>query len=74
MENSNKSFEELLTSLEQIVRKLEDKNINLEEAVKSYTEGLELSKQCYSILGSNEKLVVQKMTESGLVDFDKDKE
>ncbi len=65
----NKTFEEYLTELETIVRKLEDKNIPLEEAVKSYTTGLELSKKCYDILNTNEQLVVQKMTESGLVDF-----
>lgn len=72
MEQSDKSFEELMQELEQTVRKLEDKNITLEDAVKNYTLGLELSKKCYNILGSNEKLVVSKMTESGLVDFDKE--
>lgn len=72
MESNEKSFEQLLFDLEQTVRKLEDKNITLEEAVKCYTLGLELSKTCYNILGSNEKLVVEKMTESGLVDFDKE--
>lgn len=68
---SNKSFEENLKELEIIVRKLEDKNTSLEEAVKNYTEGLELSKKCFEILNTNEQLVVKKMTESGLVDFDK---
>ncbi len=68
----NKTFEENLKELEAIVRKLEDKNITLEEAVKSYTDGLELSKKCYDILNTNEQLVVQKMTESGLVDFQSD--
>lgn len=70
----NKSFEENLKKLEEIVRSLEDKNITLEEAVKNYTTGLEISKSCYDILNTNEKLVVQKMTESGLVDFISDKE
>ena len=70
----NKSFEENLKKLEEIVRSLEDKNITLEEAVKNYTTGLEISKNCYDILNTNEKLVVQKMTESGLVDFISDKE
>lgn len=68
----NKSFEENLLALETIVRELEDKNISLEDAVKKYTIGLELSKQCYDVLNSNEQLVVKKMTESGLVDLDKD--
>lgn len=65
----NKSFEEYLNELEAILRTLEDKNISLEDAVKGYTTGLELSKKCYEILNTNEKLVVEKMTEAGLVDF-----
>ena len=68
----NRTFEENLMELEKIVRSLEDKNISLEDAVKNYTLGLELSKKCYDILNSNEQLVVKKMTESGLVDFNKE--
>lgn len=68
----DKSFEEYLNELEVILRGLEDKNISLEDAVKGYTTGLELSKKCYEILSTNEQLVVQKMTEAGLVDFKKD--
>ncbi len=68
----NKSFEENLMELEKILQALEDKNITLEDAVKGYTTGLELSKKCYDILNTNEELVVQKMTESGLVDFKKE--
>ncbi|MDE6656243.1 MAG: exodeoxyribonuclease VII small subunit [Anaeroplasmataceae bacterium] len=69
-----KTFEENLKKLEEIVRNLENKDITLEDAVKNYTTGLELSKVCYDILNTNEQLVVQKMTESGLVDFNSDKE
>lgn len=69
-----KTFEENLKKLEEIVRNLENKEITLEDAVKNYTTGLELSKVCYDILNTNEQLVVQKMTESGLVDFTSDKE
>ncbi len=72
MEKENKSFEELLTELENTVKNLENKEISLDEAVKDYTKGLELSKKCYDILGSNEKLVVKKMTERGLEDFVKE--
>lgn len=68
----DKSFEEYLNELEVILRSLEDKNISLEDAVKGYTTGLELSKKCYEILNTNEQLVVQKMTEAGLVDFKKE--
>lgn len=68
----NKSFEENLLELEAILRKLEDKNISLEDAVAGYTKGLELSKKCYEILNSSEVLVVKKMTDAGLVDFKKE--
>lgn len=74
MEKNNKSFEELMNELEDTVKKLENKDISLDEAVKNYTLGLELSKKCYEILGSNEKLVVKKMTESGLEDFVKEED
>ncbi len=69
MENKELSFEENLTKLEEIVRKLENKNIALEDAVKCYTEGIELSKKCYDILNKNEELVTLKMTENGIVNF-----
>ena len=46
MEN-NKTFEEYLQSLDKILRSLEDKQISLEDAVKGYTMGLEISKKCY---------------------------
>ncbi len=68
----NKSFEENLLELEAILRKLEDKNISLEDAVSGYTKGLELSKKCYEILNNSEALVVKKMTDAGLVDFKKE--
>lgn len=72
MEKENKSFEELLGELEETVKKLESKDTNLDDAVKNYTLGLELSKKCYDILNKNEELVVKKMTESGLEDFVKE--
>lgn len=68
----NKSFEQYLQELENILRMLDDKSISLEDAVKGYTKGLELSKKCYEILSTNEELVVKKMSESGLVDFNRE--
>jgi len=65
----NKSFEELMAELEEVVRKLEDKDASLEDSVKNYTHGLELSKKCNEILTTNEQIVVKKMTEAGLEDF-----
>lgn len=66
------SFEDYINKLDQEVRKLENKEISLEEAVKSYTLGLELSKKCYDILKKNEDLVVKEMTDAGLKDFNEE--
>ena len=72
MENKELSFEDYMSELENVLRTLENKEISLEDAVKAYTKGLEMSKKCYEILNTSESLVTQKMTESGLVDFKKD--
>ena len=69
MENKELTFEELLKELDQTVKSLENRDISLDDAVKGYTKGLELSKKCYEILEKNEQLVVSKMTEDGLKEF-----
>ncbi len=65
----NKTFEQYLAELDNALKALENKDATLEESVANYTKGLELAKKCYEILDTNEKLVVKKMTEAGLVDF-----
>ena len=65
----NKTFEHYMQELDQTLKALENKDISLEDAVKNYTLGLELSKKAYDILNTSEQLVVKKMTEAGLVDF-----
>ena len=44
------SFEEALKRLEQIVEKLEDESISLEQSIELYEEGIELSKHCTNTL------------------------
>ncbi|MBE0701413.1 MAG: exodeoxyribonuclease VII small subunit [Acholeplasmataceae bacterium] len=56
-----KSFEVLLKELEQVVKDLENKDIPLDEAVKKYQLGLELSKACYQQLEEAEKLIVKEI-------------
>ena len=46
----DKTFEETMKELEEIVKKLEDGNLSLDESVKEYTKGIELSKHAYSLL------------------------
>ena len=45
MEN-NKTFEEALTNLEQIVKELESGNVDLDNAIKKYSEAMSLAKFC----------------------------
>lgn len=44
------SFEDALNRLEEIVSELEDESISLEDSIKLYEEGIELSKICAETL------------------------
>jgi len=46
-----KNFEAVLCELEETVKKLEG-NVPLDEAIKSFERGIELSKQCVAMLQS----------------------
>lgn len=61
-EKERPSFEEALTRLEEIVNNLEDESISLEESIKLYEEGIELSKLCTETLEEAE-LRIQKVAD-----------
>ena len=69
MENKELSFEECLKQLEEIVAKLESKDISLDDAVKYYQKGLELSKRCYEIFNQTQEAIVKKVEGSIVTDF-----
>lgn len=56
-----KSFEETLKELERVVKDLENKDIALDEAVKKYQLGLELSKACYDMLEAAQSLITKEI-------------
>ena len=58
------NFEASLEKLEQIVRKLEGGDINLEDSVKSFEEGIGLVKECQKQL-SEAELKVKKLLGNG---------
>lgn len=58
-EDKELSFEEALSKLESIVEKLEQPDVSLEESVKSFEEGVQLSKYCSKILENAELRVEQ---------------
>lgn len=58
-EKERPGFEEALKELESIVMKLENDEITLEESVKLYEKGIELSKFCAEILEQAELRIEQ---------------
>ena len=69
MEKKELSFEECLKELEEIVAKLESKDISLDDAVKYYQKGLELSKRCYDIFNQTQEIIVKKVEGSSITEF-----
>lgn len=67
-------FESKVKRLEEIVGKMESSEVELEESIKLFEEGMSLSKDCQEILDSAEqkvKVLTTSMTgETVLKDFD----
>lgn len=61
----NLTFEDAMNKLEQIVDRLEEGDVPLEEAIAFYKEGMELSKLCHDKLKSVEEQLTQIITEDG---------
>jgi exodeoxyribonuclease VII small subunit len=59
MSNTEKTvnFEKSLKDLEQIVRELESGDVNLDESLKKFEQGIELYKKCRSTLETAEKKI-----------------
>lgn len=53
----NDNFEEAIKKLENIVSELEKGNLNLDESVEKFEEGINISKQCNEILQTAEKRI-----------------
>ena len=51
------TFEELMEKLEEIACELEKGNLNLDESVAKFEEGMEVSKECTKRLDSAEKKI-----------------
>ncbi len=52
-------FEKAMKRLEEIVSKLEDGDISLDEAMKLFDEGTKLTSGCYDILKKAEQKITQ---------------
>ncbi len=51
------NFEQSLKRLDEIIAKLENNEISLEESIEIYREGIDLAGKCRSLLDSAELLV-----------------
>ncbi len=66
---TEKTFEEALIELELLVKELENGEIELNQAVKKYNEGMKLSKHCHDLLRNAESVIVKMMKDDELIDF-----
>ena len=52
-----KSFEEQIEQLEKIINELENRNLNLDDSVVKFEEGMKISKECNKMLENAEKKI-----------------
>lgn len=62
---TNQTFAQSMTDLEQIVRRLEQGDVPLEEAIDLYKKGMELSKECHEKLSQAEQQLISIVGEDG---------
>ena len=70
---SKENFEESMKKLEGIVTELENGNLNLDESVKRFEEGMKIAKKCNTILEEAEKKITILLEKDGELkeeDFD----
>ena len=59
------NFEESMKKLEGIVTELENGNLNLDESVKRFEEGMKIAKECNTILENAEKKITILLEKDG---------
>ena len=60
-----KSFEENIDDLEKIVSELESGDLNLDDSVSKFEEGIKISKECNKILEDAEKKITVLLNKDG---------
>ena len=64
------SFEDKIRELEEIVKELENGEVNLDDAIEKYTKAMKLAKECSDRLNAATEKVNKILKENGeLVDF-----
>lgn len=65
----NKTFEQLLNELQEVVNLLESGKLSLEESINVYQKGMQLSIECKKRLDSAKEVIVKKVTNEGESNF-----
>ncbi|MFR2571579.1 MAG: exodeoxyribonuclease VII small subunit [Clostridia bacterium] len=60
-----KNFEEQMEELEKIITELENGNLNLDDSVLKFEEGMKISKQCSKMLENAEKKITILLNDNG---------
>lgn len=63
-----KTFEESLVELENIVKELESGNVDLDKAIEKYSEAMKLAKTCSDKLNNATEKVNQILKENGVLE------
>ena len=63
--DKNKNFEEQIEKLESIVKELEKGELNLDDSVSKFEEGIKISKECNEILETAEKKISILVNQNG---------
>lgn len=59
-----KNFEQSVTELENIVKKMENDALDLEESISLYEQGVKLTQDCQSMLKAAEKKIQKLMQDT----------
>lgn len=66
-DDENINFEAAMAELEQLVAKMEEGDLTLDDSLKAFERGVMLTRQCQQALGQAE-LRVQKLTDTGTLE------
>lgn len=62
------NFEDNIENLEKIVSELENGNLNLDESIAKFEEGIKISKECNKILEDAEKKITILLEKDGKIE------
>ena len=62
------SFEKNMEELENIVKELEEGNLDLDESVKKFEDGMKISKKCNEMLENAEKKITMVLDNNGEIE------